>query len=707
MKKTLSLFTLILFSVCFSAALSVVLSGCFSPWAGKEGSGSITIDFGRSMGRNAAHFNASEGAPSDVDDFVYDITLKKTNGGETIEHRNISGSGPFTCEVSPGTWTVSVRAFELAGEDDTAITRARGDATVDVTAGKTTQAIVGMTPAVEVSTFDELFAAIGAANNGGTTIYIKSDGETENGINIDMSEEINISDNKTITLVAEVDVTLTREQDHKGNFFSVNGGGTLILGTSGMTEILTLDGGSEGNITANAPLISVTGGNLEMYDNVSLKNNDNSSNTGNGNGGGVSVGSDGTFNMYGGNIQGNIAGRNGGGVYVGSDGVLQIENGIIVGEENYNDNDTTFYANRATDGAALVVATGGAAGYGIFNAGGFKQCSELSTRDDTIHVENGKLIEDDTTSDIYLTVNSDTAWSEAISEISSNEDNGKSYVIEITANIEVPGISVSTFGDYFGTVTIRGTKPNGGSYTMVLNSNGGILLFIGEGQKVIIQDLILSGIDDNNASLVYVENGTFEMRGSSEVRNNEIAGSSSGGGVYVGAGSTFTMYDNALVHSNTAQNGGGVYVGDGNQRGTFNMLGGTIYDNSAENGGGVYVGGGNQSGTFNMLGGTIYGNSAEGQGGGVYVFASGHGDNGFFRIAGNVIIVGSAKYEELDANNADTGAALFVELGGTAEYFGINAGEEPDFISILEIDQEGTDKTIVVKDGQLETLPLP
>ena len=122
---------------------------------------------------------------------------------------------------------------------------------------------------------------------------------------------------------------------------------------------------------------------------------------------------------------------------------------------------------------------------------------------------------------------------------------------------------------------------------------------------------------------IYIEqSASFTMKGG-EISNNKSENSNSivayGGGVYVkgqagGTSASFTL-ENGTINNNTAYFGGGIVL---NNRGIFNMQGGTIEGNHATNdGGGVGV-----QGIMKMAGGTISGNTASGKGKGVYVSTS-------------------------------------------------------------------------------------
>jgi hypothetical protein len=104
----------------------------------------------------------------------------------------------------------------------------------------------------------------------------------------------------------------------------------------------------------------------------------------------------------------------------------------------------------------------------------------------------------------------------------------------------------------------------------------------GSSLTLVLQDITLTGRNNNNVSLVRVESGgTLEMKAGALITGNTNTSASSsvyGGGVYV-AGGTFTM-SGGEISDNTASSassgipdggGGGVSVTGG---GTFTMSGG-------------------------------------------------------------------------------------------------------------------------------------
>jgi len=263
-------------------------------------------------------------------------------------------------------------------------------------------------------------------------------------------------------------------------------------------------------------------------------------------------------------------------------------------------------------------------------------------------------------------VNNMATWIEAVGGVRSGGNN-KEHKITVTGEIAIPVSNENTFGSVNNvTVTIQGDG------TLSPSGNGSVFI-IGADQTVVLNgDIILRGRDNNNASVVRInEKGTFRMEDNSKVTGNTSSSYNSGdGGVYVKSGTftmnsgaisentggigvrvsdrgTFTMNGGTISGSGNESHGGayGVRVGD---RGTFTMNNGVISDNT---GGGVFVDGGN---TFTMKDGVISGNTNSGSGGGVYV-------GGTFTMSGGAIT----------GNKAYTGGGVYVNNWGT---FTMNGG---------------------------------
>jgi hypothetical protein len=263
-------------------------------------------------------------------------------------------------------------------------------------------------------------------------------------------------------------------------------------------------------------------------------------------------------------------------------------------------------------------------------------------------------------------VSTTAEWDAAVSTIVGG-GNDKNYIINVTADFSVTGLTGLPTGYSFGSVSGVTVSLRGPDRTLSLSGNGSILS-IHNLQTVILRDLTLRGHDANDSCMIHVgdmstifyggggSNGTFTMhsgeisgntttsfggggvnvynRGIFTMNGGEISGNttttpfiSDNGGVTVGDGGIFTMNGGEISGNTTTSHGGGVKV---ESRGTFTMNGGEISGNTALYGGGVYS---NSSGTFTMNGGEISGNTAlYGGGGGVYSNSS-----GTFTMNGGVI----------------------------------------------------------------------
>jgi hypothetical protein len=229
-----------------------------------------------------------------------------------------------------------------------------------------------------------------------------------------------------------------------------------------------------------------------------------------------------------------------------------------------------------------------------------------------------------------MTVTNLNEWN-GVLNIIRTRGNNRSYTINVSSNISVPGSTANTFGTVTGiSVTLQG---NG---RLSLNSNGRILSLAGN-QTLYINDtnLTLQGRSGNNETVVHVgDSAKLELLGGTISGNTSSGNITRGGGVSVYNGN-FTMSGGTISENVSINGGGGVYVNNGN----FTMSGGTISNNNASNystGGGVYVRGSGSS--FTLSGGTISGNissSTSGNygGGGVYVT-----DSGSFTMTSGTII---------------------------------------------------------------------
>jgi hypothetical protein len=293
--------------------------------------------------------------------------------------------------------------------------------------------------------------------------------------------------------------------------------------------------------------------------------------------------------------------------------------------------------------------------------------------------------------------------------INSYAIDGGYYVITVDEYENLPPTSLSYSGK---TVTITLTSDNETQKTIQL-SESGTLFYVGSGVNLKLDGYItLRGLQNNNASLIKIENGgILEMKTMSKITVNitdgwqagvfllgknakftmnggEISNITAKGGGAVWAAGTFIMNGGKIFNNKSKENsGGGVWA-----LGTFNMTGGEISGNFADvyDGGGVHVYNG---GTFTMSGGTISGNTAQSGGGGVSVWVSGTDGNNKTAnstftmsggtISGNTAIGGGGGVKV--GKNDTTFNSIFTMIGGkisgnTGEYGGgVHIGGDSTF----------------------------
>ena len=379
--------------------------------------------------------------------------------------------------------------------------------------------------------------------------------------------------------------------ENTGSLFTVNNGASLVLkGDSGNS--LTL----KGYTSNNKSLITVdSGGSMEMYDDVIIK--DNFCNDHTIYGGGINAAGD--FTMYGGTISNNQSGY-GGGVY--ATGSLSIHGGVINTNKalsygggvyaagNMTIHGGTIFANQATYYSGGVYAAGnftmhggtinnnisGSQGGGVYASGTF------TMNDGTIDNNNAY-----TSGGVHLAKTGTFNMNDGI--IKNNKATSEG------GGVQSQGIFIMNGGSISGN---RVTSYAGGG--VYITSSGAFTMN--------------DGIIDNNKAGTsgggVNSSGTFIMYGGF-ISNNNVTSSpyGHGGGVY--SSKTFTMHGGTINYNETAVNGGGVYI----EGGTFTMNDGTIGDNKAAS----YGGGVCSDGTFNMYGGTISNNKADDGGGGICV----------------------------------------------------------------------------------------
>ena len=316
---------------------------------------------------------------------------------------------------------------------------------------------------------------------------------------------------------------------------------------------------------------------------------------------------------------------------------------------------STMSGTYSVSGNRLTLnITGGTVGRNTWNWT-IVDANTLRDHDGDIWRKEGGASQQPAQPPVSWTVNSPSDWIEMVNGVRS-AGNNKTHIVTVSGTVSVipTPSSGNTFGSVTGiTVTIQGDG------TITPSSNGS-LLRIGGGQTVIVRDLTLKGRDNNNASVVFInESGSFRMEDGASVSVNTYSGD--GGGVYV-SGGTFTMQGNASVSGNNVRgyvnyghgeeyyNGGGVYI----ESGAFTMLdNASVSGNSTGgDGGGVYV----ENGTFTMQVNTsVSGNTANhwgGGGGGVYV------DKGTFTIRDNASVS-----DNTTGNTKSYGGGVYIRSG--------------------------------------------
>jgi hypothetical protein len=140
------------------------------------------------------------------------------------------------------------------------------------------------------------------------------------------------------------------------------------------------------------------------------------------------------------------------------------------------------------------------------------------------------------------------------------------------------------------------------SAALSINPNGlTTITFIADGKDVTLTRVVEVTATDNDYLIDHSQPNLHLILGKPGMKNTlTLKGCSTASVVNVTAGE-LRMYDGVIITGGGGTNDGGVYVGAG---GTFTMYGGTISGNTATNGSGVYV---ENGGHFTKNGGTIYG----------------------------------------------------------------------------------------------------
>ncbi|MFP3041478.1 hypothetical protein LQZ19_06605, partial [Treponema primitia] len=422
-------------------------------------------------------------------------------------------------------------------------------------------------------------------------------------------------------------VTISPSSGSSNPVFTVSTGSGLTLGSSAVSNPLTIDGKG---YTSTAPLIKVDGGTFTMNGGTIGDNNNNNTSSSN-LGSGVYM-NGGTFTMNGGAISDNTASNSGGGVYMNG-GIFTMSGGIISSNRT-SSNGGGVYVNGGTftmTGGTISSNRASTNGGGVYmNSGTFKMSlgGEIITGNNGIKgggvyiasggtfEMSGGIINTNQASDKGGGVSAAGKFTMSKGTISGNraDDGGGGVYNAGTNEFKMSGGAISSNTANYGGGVMADKR-----FTMSGNAeiSGNQANFAGngvymDGSEGTLAQFNMSGgiISRNTGGLngggVVMIHGTFTMSGNAEISSNTT--SDGGGGITLGVDGNCTMKDNATITGNTTGgDGGGVHVaGTLEIAATFHMSGGTISRNTAKWGGGVFV---MQNSRFFISGGTVVGDN--------------------------------------------------------------------------------------------------
>ncbi|MDR2210898.1 MAG: SUMF1/EgtB/PvdO family nonheme iron enzyme [Spirochaetaceae bacterium] len=382
-------------------SLALFLTGCFNPLdykAPDDGRGLIHVTL-PGAGTTKTAITGESG-------LSYELSFSGP-GGQRVD-KTASWGETCTVEVNPGAWTVTVKARDAA---DSNKIKAVGETLVNVQAGSQNNADIKLAVYTEVDTWAGLKTAIETSTQGDSGYadeFIVITG------NLNATEAIVFSHNKTLTMAAPSTVSITRS-GFPGILIEVNDstrGAELILGSPAYPGEITFDGSSSGT----GALIKISSGKLTMNNGTTLTGNTYSAVycMGNGtftmNGGkitrnsassGAAVYTTGEFIMNSGVIGGSAVDANnatmlGGAVYITTANGQFTMNG---GEISHNTAGTggggvsVNYNGAFTMNGGLITANTASAGAGVFNSETFNiGGAALVAPDNDVYLASGKTI---------------------------------------------------------------------------------------------------------------------------------------------------------------------------------------------------------------------------------------------------------------------------------------------------------------------------
>jgi len=404
----------------------------------------------------------------------------------------------------------------------------------------------------------------------GNTNMRKIDLSASNGSMFTVDGQLTIGNNITLQGRSTNNTSLVVINNNVGTFIMQEGsvitGNTADVGGAvNSNGTFNMHGGtiSNNHATIDAGGVRILGGTFNMHSGAIITNN-----TSAGSGGGVRL-SFSTFNMHGGTISNNtVSSGSGGGVLIGTNAYLNMANGIIYG------NDEPSNANSANNDVSLNISAG-TAQHGYFTGDAFTSMGNLHSMSNTIEVQNGNLIRPSTAS-VNGTGFIDLAAALAYVASRPNDE----HIVTITANQTLQPTTISRYSTNMShrNVTIRSGT---GSHTIQLDNTNGSMFNV-SGATIILENVILRGRNDNNASLVQLnESGNLIMRNGSAVEGNN--GGTNAGGVGLFGTSRLTMHDGSIIRGNTSNSsGGGVNLGSSTLHMAGGLITGTDFEHIAE-----------------------------------------------------------------------------------------------------------------------------
>jgi len=350
------------------------LSGCLSHYSED---GSITINIpGAANARSIVE-------DDEVPYLRHDIALVGPGGTIT---QSITGTS-VTIQVAPGDWNITVDAYGNKNGDLTQteiVLRARGTADVLVQSGRNANPPIKMITTTEVTTWDDLIAAVDGApyQDREEHIIIKNDLTVRDSFARIKRRITLLTDGKA--------VTISRDPDYGAQFFYIDTNGCLTLGKEGYPPgTLILDGNKDfsPSIQVNQALITLYAPNSEliMNDGTVLQNNNHNYSSGSRYGGGISMQTTGTciFTMNGGVIRNNMSAAGGGVNLNASSGAVCtfiMNGGSIIGNAATSQGGGVYMYGNTTGGSARFIMNGGQiSGNSAYTGGGLYHGGDASS----------------------------------------------------------------------------------------------------------------------------------------------------------------------------------------------------------------------------------------------------------------------------------------------------------------------------------------